>query len=277
MVSFSVTKLLDLPFYTEGPATDVEGNYYFTGLTGGFIGKVDANGIYSKWADGTCPNGQVVLPNGEHWFCDSRLASISCYNSAGNFKGHLLSGKCAGVGIGAPNDLILDENQNLYFTDSIRTEGKVFFKGTDGTERLVATNIDYANGLVLSKDERYLFVAESYQNRILVMELKEPGIAKGKAEVFAELPRHSSGNRTDNLPDGLALDHQGNLWVAHYGMQAVQVLDPGGELLFSIDTTLPLTSNICFVEDNASVRKLLITGGYGEPGPGAVLLLNVYN
>ncbi len=65
------------------------------------------------------------------------------------------------------------------------------------------------------------------------------------------------------------------VWVAHYGMQAIQVLSPEGALLASFDTALPLTSNLCFVSDQLHRKSVLITGGYAEPGPGAVLMMTV--
>ncbi|GHB74037.1 SMP-30/gluconolactonase/LRE family protein [Persicitalea jodogahamensis] len=274
-MNYSIEKLLDLPFYTEGPAIDREGNLFFTTLTGGKIYQKNQEGISSAWAEAACPNGQVVLPNGEHWICDSQNASVVRLSCTGQFVGNVIEGSCAGVSVRVPNDLVVDSEQNLYFTDSVRHHGKVCYLGNDGKEYIVAEGLDYPNGLVLGKDERCLYVAESYQNRIVKMALTEPGVMAGKPEVFADLPIHASNTAIGNLPDGLALDHKGNVWVAHYGMQAVQVLSAGGELLFTVDTQLPLTSNVCFMEDEPERQKLIITGGYGEPGPGAVLLLTV--
>ena len=271
-----IEKLLDLPYYTEGPAVDGQGNFYFTTLSGGGVGKIDRNGDYSEWGKGACPNGQVVLPDGEHWFCDSMEAAITRYDSNGNFLGYLMRGVCANDTVTSPNDLIVDSGQNLYFTDSVRHHGKVFFRSKSGEERMVADGIDYANGLVLSHDEKQLYIAESYQNRILIVALSEPGVAKGKPQVFAELPKNGSGSEIGNLPDGLAIDKKGNLWVAHYGMGAIQVLSTDGSLLCSIATDLPLTSNLFFIEDTPLRRQLLVTGGYGEPGPGAVLLITLH-
>ncbi|WP_421826361.1 SMP-30/gluconolactonase/LRE family protein [Larkinella sp.] len=275
-MNHTVEKLLNLPFYTEGPAVDRAGNRYVTTLTGGEIIRLDRTRDYTVWAKTACPNGQVVLPNGEHWVCDPKQAAISRFGSDGAFQGSLIQGICASLDVQSPNDLVIDTRHNLYFTDSIRRDGKVFFVGADGTERLVADGIDYANGLVLSADETKLYVAESYQNRVLVIELAEPGIPKSPATVFANLPAHPSGNPIGNLPDGLALDQQGRVWVAHYGMQAIQVVSARGEWLFSLDTTLPLTSNLCFLEDQLERQTLLVTGGYGEPGPGGVVLITVY-
>lgn len=276
MKKYVTRKLLDLPYYTEGPAMGANGDLFFTTLSGRGIGKFDKEGNYSKWAEGPCPNGQIILANGEHWFCDSASSAISRYSSSGKFMEYSVQGMCAGIRVNTPNDLILDSQGNLYFTDSIRENGKVFFKGYDGAEYLLAEGIDYANGLVLSPDEKYLFVAESFRNRILRIELSAPGIARHRVEVFTKLPRHTSGEVTSNLPDGLAMDQEGRLWVAHYGMGAVQIISQQGMLLQSIETSLPLTSNLCFISDAPQIKTLLVTGGYGEPGPGAVFELTVY-
>lgn len=269
-------KILDLPHYTEGPAVDGAGNRYVTTLTGGKILRLDPSGGCAVWARADCPNGQVILPDGAHWVCDTRRVAIARFNPDGSPAGEVLRGRCAGVVVHCPNDLLVDSDQNLYFTDSVRERGKVFFVGADGRERVVATGIDYANGLALSPDETRLYVAESHRNRILMLDLNEPGHCRKPPDVFAPLPVHPSGNPLGNLPDGLAIDHRGRLWVAHYGLGAVQVLSEGGEVLASLETHLPLTSNLCFLEDAPPRQTLLVTGGYGEPGPGGVVLLTVY-
>jgi gluconolactonase len=276
MKGYLSRKLLDLPHYTEGPAVDKAGDFFFTTLSAGRIGRYDKAGHYSDWSEGVCPNGQVILANGEHWFCNSATGAVSRYNAYGNLTGYLVRERCAGIVVSTPNDLIVDSNGHLYFTDSIRDDGKVFFKANSGDEYLVAAGIDYPNGLVLSHDEKYLFIAESFTNRILVIELREPGISMHATKVFAELPRNVSGEITGNLPDGLALDREGRLWVAHYGMGAIQVISRDGVFLQSIDTSLPLTSNLCFIVDEPQKKILLVTGGYGEPGPGAIFELTVY-
>ncbi|GAB3254158.1 SMP-30/gluconolactonase/LRE family protein [Larkinella harenae] len=273
---YTVKKLFNFPFYTEGPAVDREGNFYITTLTGGEIIRLDTQGKQSVWGKYGCPNGQFIRSDGLHWVCDPQQAAIHEFDTNGRFQRSVLHRFCAGAIVQSPNDLLLDSQENLYFTDSIRVDGKVFFKDSHGTERLVANGIDYANGLVLSPDEKRLYVAESYQNRILVIELSEPGLARGKPQVFVNLPHHSLANPIHNLPDGLALDQQGRIWVAHYGMQALQVLSAQGHWLFSIDTTLPLTSNVCLVSDAPDRKVLLVTGGSGEPGPGGAVLVTVY-
>lgn len=260
----SRSRLLSVPYYTEGPVTDKTGNCYFTSLAGGVIFKMDADDRLSEWAKAACPNGQIILPNGDHLVCDSKLRTLSRFNENGDLLGHDMEGECGKEQIYVPNDLISDTKGGVYFTDSIRHEGKIGYISADGKECIVARNLDYPNGLALSNDGRFLFVAESYKNRILIFILKSPGEAY-PFELFADLPQNAVDGSL-NLPDGIKVDQYDNLWVAHYGMGAVQVLNVNGLLCDTIDTGIPLTSNLYLTD-----RELIVTGGYNEPGPGALL------
>jgi gluconolactonase len=265
-----VISLTHCDYYTEGPAVDEEGNIYFTTLAGGKIMKVDTKGISSVWAESACPNGQRILANGDHLVCDSRLGKVIRFDASGKKIGDAASGKCGDTVIQTPNDLVVDEVAGFYFTDSVRHNGSVYFFGNDGSERVVASGLDYPNGVCLSKDKRQLFIAESYKNRILTIDLKEPGIPDGNARAFCQLPANRENPATGNLPDGILTDASDRLWVAHYGMQSVHLISSQGQLINTYDTEIPLTSNLCFVRDSG---KLVVTGGRGEPGPGNVNVL----
>lgn len=260
-------------YYTEGPAVDREGNLYFTTLTGGKILRIDTAGHTTVWAEATCPNGQRILPNGDHLVCDSQAGKVICFDPSGKWIGDAAAGQCEDLTIRVPNDLTLSQDGGFYFTDSVRHDGAVYFFDANGKGKVVARNLDYPNGICLAKDGQRLYIAESYKNRILVMELAGPGVARRPPEVFGELPWNPENRETGNLPDGILLDNLGNLWVAHYGMGAVHVLSPAGRRLRTLRTDIPLTSNLYLVEEPTS--KLIVTGGYGEPGPGNVHVISL--
>ena len=262
-----------MEFYTEGPAMDAEGNVFFTTLMGGSIMKIDLNGQLSKWTTAVCPNGQIILQNGDHIICDSTESVISRYHPNGDFVQHEISGTCNGLRVFVPNDLIADQSGGIYFTDSIRNDGKVCYIANDGSEYIVATGLDYPNGIALSRNEDRLYVAESYKNRILSISLIRAGIASDAIEILAELPRHESRKEASNLPDGIALDNHNRLWVAHYGMSSVQVLHLDGKSVGTLQIPFPLVSNVFVSTHNPS--ELMVTGGYGEPGPGAVIKFSI--
>lgn len=261
-----VKEILRVPYYTEGPVKDTDGNYFFTTLTGGIIYKLDINGYLSEWSKAICPNGQVILENGDHLVCDSKLSTLTRFNRDGEFIKNDIQGKCANAKIFVPNDVIADSHGGIYFTDSIREYGKVGYIDMNGHQRIISENLDYPNGLALSKDEKLLFVAESYKNRIVVFTLKSTGIIEGEFDVFTELPQHETKHASKNLPDGIKVDKSGNVWIAHYGMNCIQVVSSSGVLLRTIQTGIPLTSNL-FISES----EVVITGGYSEPGPGSLV------
>ncbi len=258
-------------FYTEGPAVDHYGNIYFTMLSGENIMQLNADGEMFLWAKSSCPNGQIILANGEHLVCDSKLGKVLCFSPQGQLMGAASNETCAGIKVNVPNDLLMDDHGNLYFTDSIRHHGAVFCIAQNGDESLIASGLDYPNGLVLSVDKKNLFVAESYQNRIIRIPLNDEGKPAGDAGVFIDLPQNPSGNPIGNLPDGIAMNRQGVMAIAHYGMAAVHLVSTKGNLIETIDTGLACTSNVYFLDD----QTLIVTGGSNEPGPGAVLKIKL--
>ena len=265
------SQLIPLPYYTEGPAIDSEGNVYCTTLSGGTILKFTEANDCSSWARSECPNGQFINDHDEHLVCDSKASTVSRYSRDGKLLEQVISGTCKTEKISVPNDLVQDLSGGIYFTDSIRSAGKLCYISADGRESIVAAGLDYPNGLVLSPDNKAIFLAESYKNRILVIRLRDPGIAEDGYKLFAALP--SQQNKNDhNLPDGIAMDSKGQLWVAHYGMQALQVISPEGKLIRSVPVPFPLVSNVTIQKDE---KLIIVTGGFAEPGPGALLKLTL--
>jgi len=264
--------LFEGEFYTEGPVCDDNGGIYFSDLTGGTIWYWHEENGTSRFVAEGWPNGQARYAMGDWLVCDSKSRQLRRYDANGNFVGNVIDGHCAGKPVTTPNDVIIDSRGGFYFTDSVRHRGYVFYRSASGEECVVAEGLDYPNGLALSVDERRLFVAESYANRLLCVQLCGPG---GTADVgvFCRLPSHPSGRLEANLPDGLAVDREGCVWVAHYGMGVVQVVGGGGSLLASIPTGIPLTSNLCFFGPDC----LIVTGGDAEPGPGRVVKLTLKN
>lgn len=247
--------------YTEGVVVDREGNLYFS--HGKIITRTTPDGKAATWAETGAPNGHKILPNGEHLVCDSSRKAVLRLDAAGKVLGEAASGTSGGLEIRTPNDLSLDPEGGFYFTDSVPQTGAVHYVAPDGTKKLVAKDINFANGVALSADRTRLYVAESLENRILVIDLKAPGVPEGSPKVFAGLPRNTEKPGKEwNQPDGVALDAEGRLWVAHYGMKAIHVLGPRGRLLVSYDGGNRTTSNLCFAGPNFGT--LYATGG--EPG-----------
>lgn len=265
------TKIYSQSYYTEGPAIDGSGNFFFTSLRGGTVFKMTNEGSCSEWTHSVCPNGQVILSNGQHIICDSMEAALIRFDANGNFIRKDIDRYCGGQPISVPNDIITDSKGNIYFTDSVRHQGKIGFISGAGEQKIIAKELDYPNGLALSGNEKTLFIAESYQNRILAFEVNSAGGIAGR-KVFCNLPQHPSNTPVKNLPDGIKIDEEDHLWVAHYGMGYIYRISPDGNLCQSIKLPFDLPSNL-FVNSNT----IMVTGGYAEPGPGCIAKISLSN
>ena len=105
----------------------------------------------------------------------------------------------------------------------------IHYLDRQGVCHTVAKELAFPNGIVIRPGSKELLVAESKRNRILVFPVLGPG-KLGEYRVLINLPQKGPG-QIDNQPDGIALDAEGNLFVAHYGMRQVQVVSPEGKLL----------------------------------------------
>ena len=190
------------------------------------------------------------------------------------------STECNGKPLRGPNDLSLDvPNDGFYFTDpggsGIKNQiGTVHYVDAKGKTHLVDEKLAFPNGIVLRPGGKELLVAESQKNRILVYKVHAPGKV-GPRRVFAKLPsKDTSSGQIDNQPDGICLDAAGNLYVAHYGMQQVQVLNPTGKLIARYNGGNITTSNVAF--GGPKMNQLFITGGLGaESGAGGVFRIDL--
>jgi gluconolactonase len=124
----------------------------------------------------------------------------------------------------------------------------------------IAAGLAFPNGIVLRPGGRELLVGESKENRILAYPVIAPG-KLGPKRVLVNLPAKGEG-QIDNQPDGIALDAEGNLFVAHYGMRQVQVVSPLGKVIRRYPGGNLTTSNVAFAGRN--MDQLYMTGG--EPG-----------
>jgi len=245
--------------FSEGPVFDYEGNLFFT--HGRFVTRVTPDGSSALWATTTGANGHKVLPDGNHLVCVTGDKAIVLFDPQGKVI-RAASTECEGAPLRAPNDLTLDQRGGFYFTDPGGSRdkpiGTVHYVDSSGVTHLVAGGMWVPNGLVLSQDGRTLFVAETLPNRIVRFAVDGQG-KLGPLEEFAQLP-FRAGHQPE--PDGMALDTNGNLYVAHLGTSTVKVLAPDGSPLRTLRAGNYDASNLVFGGKN--LDELYVTGSTGH-------------
>lgn len=268
-------RLFTVPEYCEGVVFDHDGRGYIS--HGTTITRFTPDGKHAEWAVTGEPNGHKVLSDGTHLVCDASHHAVLHLSAAGRML-EPASKECDGKPLRGPNDLSLDTpNNGFYFTDPGGSGldsliGTVHYVDSSSRTHPVDSGLAFPNGIVLRSNGKTLLVAESQKNRILAYEVIGPGKV-GKRTVFAVLPsKDADQGQIDNQPDGMCLDAAGNLYVAHYGMKQVQVLDPTGTLIHRYDGGNLTTSNVAF--GGPDMDQLFITGALMS-GPGGLFRIDM--
>ena len=273
----NTVEMFVVPNYCEGVVFDHAGDGYIS--WGKTITKFSLDGKHGDWAVTGAPNGHKVLSDGTRLVCDASHHAVLRLSADGKML-EPASKECGGQPLRGPNDLTLDTpHGGFYFTDPGGSDlknpiGTLHYVDSEGKTHLCAGGFAFPNGVVLRPDGKTVLMAESQKNRVLVFDVLAPG-KLSEPRVFAELPKKdTSKGQIDNQPDGMCLDAVGNLYVAHYGMKQVQVLDPQGKLIAQYDGGNVTTSNVAFGGPNHD--QLFITGGLGaESGKGGLFRIDL--
>ena len=216
--------------HPECCAFDADG-YLWAGGEAGQIYRIDPGGFVEEVirTDGFT-GGLAFSPAGELIVCNPHHGLLRVEASG---KWMVYAREAAGESLVEPNYPIFDARGNLYVTDSggwKAFRGRVVRFDASGGSSEIARGLGYANGLALTADGTALFVAESDTNSVYRIPLKADGTPAGTPEIYAK----SAGQ----VPDGLALDMAGNLYVTCYGSHQILRVSPSGELtVFAHDPT----------------------------------------
>lgn len=138
-----------------------------------------------------------------------------------------------------PNDLCINSRDQIFASDPNwkAGTGQVWRIDADGHHVVVADSMGTTNGITLSPDEKILYVNESVQRKIWKFDVDEIGNLSNKT-LFKEYPDHGF--------DGMKCDKEGNLYVTRYGAGLVDVINPTGEVIHTVQFKGKKTSNIAF-------------------------------
>lgn len=211
--------------FLEGPVFDLHGNLYVTDIPFGRVFRIDRKGeweLIAQW-EGE-PNGMKFLSVTELLVTDylNGLMVVDTVSGAVRpFMGRRNTESFKGV-----NDLCFDSRGNLYFTDQGQTglhdpTGRVYRLGKEGKLDMLLSNVPSPNGIVLSPDEKFLYLAVTRGNCVWRMPLLADGSVSKAGQFFTSYG--PSG------PDGLAMDESGRLFVANPGLAYVWVLNHKAE------------------------------------------------
>ncbi len=233
-----VEKLAEGFKFTEGPIADEKGNVYFTDIPNNRIHKWSAEGKLSTFLENSGgANGLDIDDKGNIYAClgsDRKIARISP-----DGKVTILCDNYKGKKLNRPNDLWRDKKGGIYFTDPGPGNRKdmeqggnyVFYLPADSHEPiLVADDLSSPNGVVGTKDGRFLYVADYSGHKTWVYKVNDDGTLYDE-KLFVPIGS-----------DGMEIDEHGNVYLTGKG---IFIVSPQGKKIGSIDVPNP-PSNLCF-------------------------------
>lgn len=229
---------------TEGPVALPDGTLIFTETAANRITRIAADGSTSSWLENS--NGA----NGLGFNKQGELISVLTTGKIGigvlypQDKARVLVDNFQGKKFGRPNDLVVDKRGGVYFTDpgpnvpagqaapADALPPSVYYLNPKGELHLLDNTVPRPNGIQLSRDEKTLYVNNSYGEYVLAYDIKKDGTV-GNRRDFAKLEGFSkTATGTSSGADGLAVDAAGRVFVA--STAGVQVFSSKGEHLGTI-------------------------------------------
>lgn len=248
---------------TEGPAAGPDGSIYFTdmpfGEDQGMILKFDprSKGVTVFTDRAGKSNGLAFLADGSMVSCDGADGGgrrLIWWDLATG-QGKTLVEKVSDKRFNSPNDLCVDVRGNIYFTDPRYggTEPReldreaVYRLGPDGKVIEITREVEKPNGIVLSPDQRTLYVGD-HNNGGNRLKPTDPEPKRGAMKVYA-FPLNTEGlvegpRRTlvdfgkENGCDGMTVDAQGNIYLSCRSLArpGIKVIDHAGRELAFLET-----------------------------------------
>jgi len=128
------------------------------------------------------------------------------------------------------NDMVVDRGGRAYignfgfdlFASAPFKPAELIRVDPDGSARVVATDMAFPNGAVITPDGAVLIVAESFAARLTAFDIARNGDLSNR-RVWAKLPQ-------DAVPDGICLDQAMGVWVASPSTQECLRVERGGRV-----------------------------------------------
>jgi len=247
--------------FPEGPVWHPDGYLIFSDVHGATIEKVKPGGGSETWfSKGRKTNGLIMSPDKRRIYacCYSERELLAIDVKTRDYR--VLTSRCAGREFNNVNDVAVDNADNVYFSDPNWSPKPGDIQGVyryspDGMTTLAAEVKLQPNGLVVSPDQKWLYVDRSGGHDIWRFKHNADGsLSDGVQWVKLE---------PDAEPDGMTIDSKGNLYVAQAGNGKLCVLAPDGTVLRLVKVMERMATNCEFA--GGDEKTLYVTGG-GKQG-----------
>jgi D-xylonolactonase len=128
--------------------------------------------------------------------------------------------------------------------DCAQPVGSLYHVRKDFSWKAVDHGYLCTNGPAFSPEGRFLYHTDSMRRTIYKFDLDLDEGAIASKRVFVQFDEHAG------LPDGMTVDHDGRLWVAHFGGARVTAFAPNGKIEAVLRLPVPNVTTCAFGGSN---------------------------
>jgi sugar lactone lactonase YvrE len=208
--------------FGEGPRW-FEGLLWFSDMLGEAVHTSTLGGALTTLPlPGHSPSGLGFRPDGSLLIASAEDRQVLRYDGDSVVQIADLTGLVpANLG-----DMVIDDSGRAYIGSQARAGGVIVRLDPDDTATVVAEDLDFPNGMVITPDGKTLIVAESIGRRLTAFTVDDAGALHDR-RVFAD--------GLDGPPDGIALDADGGVWTAMTLAHQFERIVEGGAVTDRID------------------------------------------
>jgi sugar lactone lactonase YvrE len=208
--------------FGEGPRW-FEGLLWFSDMLGEAVHTADMRGSLTTLPlPGRSPSGLGFRPDGSLLIASTEDRQVLRYDGETVVTIADLT-DLAPANLG---DMVVDDAGRAYIGCQARSGGVIIRLDPDNSADVVAADLDFPNGMVITPDRTTLIVAESTGRRLTAFTIGEQGALRDR-RVFAD--------GLDGPPDGIALDCEGGVWTSMTLAHQFERVIEGGAVTDRID------------------------------------------
>ncbi len=237
--------------FTEGPATNSDGDVFFTDQPNDRIMKWSAsdNTVVDYMKPSGRSNGLYFDKQGDLISCADEKNELWKIDKDKNVS--ILVSNFNGKKLGGPNDLWVHPDGDIYFTDpyyerpwwshgeeQISQRRVYHLSSKDQKVQIAADDFKMPNGIIGTPDGKKIYIADIDRKQTYVFDISTDGALTNR-KLFCDLGS-----------DGMTIDNRGNIYLTGDG---VTVFNSQGEQIEHIKVPKNWTANITFGGQNKTL------------------------
>jgi sugar lactone lactonase YvrE len=211
--------------FGEGPRW-FEGLLWFSDMLGEAVHTADMRGSLTTLPlPGHSPSGLGFRPDGSLLIASTEHRQVLRYDG----ETVVTIADLADVAPANLGDMVVDDEGRAYIGCQAFSGGVIVRLDPDDSATVVAEDLDFPNGMVITEDRKTLIVAESTARRLSAFTIGDPDDPAGLAD------RRIFADGLDGPPDGIALDAAGGVWASMTLAHQFERITEGGAVTDRID------------------------------------------